>query len=225
MRCKTPVAPHGRSLQATGNAAARPSVWPECSSYYFSAPKGQPDVIHWLKPSGSHFDQAVRAYSAQLYQYAMWLCRDRHHAEDIVQEAFARAWKHWDQVRDEGGRRSWLYTIVRNEFLRHNERSAAAPDQIDDEDVKALMDERDFTIGLEVRQALDRLPAQHLEPLLLQSLAGMTCEEIALVLGVSVAATMTRLTRARIALRGLLDESSSRQTISALRVVRIGDKP
>ena len=39
------------------------------------------------------FEQTVRAYSADLYRYARWLCRDRHMAEDLVQEAFVRAWK------------------------------------------------------------------------------------------------------------------------------------
>ena len=176
-------------------------------------------MIKWLRPSHTHFDQVVRAYSAQLYQYASWLCRDRHRAEDIVQEAFVRAWKHWDQVKDEAARRGWLYTIVRNEFLRDASREAAGPDQLDDDDIQNFTDERDFTRALEVRDALSRLPEYHLEPLLLQSLVGMSCDEIAAVLGVTTGAAMTRMTRARMALRRLLVEPAA----PSLRVVRIGE--
>lgn len=175
-------------------------------------------MIKWLRPSGTHFDQAVRAYSGQLYQYAFWLCRDKHRAEDILQEAFARAWKNWDQVDEESGRRSWLYTIVRNEFLRAVQRPDASTESLDDEDSLSRLDERDFTRGLEIRDVLKQLPETHLEPLLLQSLVGMTCEEIGVVLGVSTAAAMTRMTRARLALRKLLEEPAA----PTLRVVSIG---
>jgi len=191
-------------------------------------------MIKWLKhrPSGSHFDQVARAYSAQLYQFAFWLCRDRHRAEDVLQEAFVRAWKNWDQVEDESARRSWLYTIVRNEFLRGTRRDAhgdgTMPEQLDDDDTLPTIesiDERDFTRGLEIRQVLDRLPQVHLEPLLLQTLVGMTCDEIAAVLGISTGAAMTRMTRARLALRDLLAEPSVSAVTGApkLRMVRNGE--
>ena len=45
--------------------------------------------------SQRQFDQAARAYGADLYRYAVWLCRDRCIAEHVVQETFARAWKDW----------------------------------------------------------------------------------------------------------------------------------
>ena len=181
--------------------------------------QGTLSVIKWLKPSGTHFDQVVRAYSGQLFQYAYWLCRDRHRAEDILQDAFARAWKNWDQVEDESARRSWLYTIVRNEFLRGAQRDTTAPESLDDDDMLDRLDERDFTRGFEIREVLNRLPEAHLEPLLLQSLVGLSCDEIAVVLGVSTAAAMTRMTRARLALRKLLDEPA----VPMLRVVRNGE--
>ena len=153
------------------------------------------------------FEQVVRAYSAELYRFASWLTRDRHRAEDVLQDAFARAWRNWDQVRDESARRSWLYTIVRNEFLRSIGRAQGREESMDDEMLAQVADERDFTRALEVRDLLARLPAGFLEPLVLQGAAGFSCEEIAQVLGVTVGAATTRISRARSALRKLMAEA------------------
>ncbi len=176
-------------------------------------------MIAWLRPSSAHFDQVVRAYSSELFQYASWLARDRHRAEDILQEAFTRAWKNWNQVEDEAGRRSWLYTIVRNEFLRETGKlNTRAEDPADDEAVE-VPDGLDFTVGVEIRDLLVRLPDKFLEPLLLQCLMGMPCEEIAAAVELSVGATMTRLTRARLALHQLMQEATG-PAKPALRLVQ-----
>ena len=157
--------------------------------------------------SGDHFDSVVRAYTAELFHYALWLCLDRHRAEDVLQEALTRAWRNWNHLKDESARRAWLYSIVRNEFYRDAGRSPRTNEEIDVEALAALADERDFTRGREIRQLLERLPVALLEPLVMQSLAGLSCEEIARVMDVSVGATMTRLSRARTALRELVDEA------------------
>ena len=159
--------------------------------------------------AASHFDQVVRAYAAELYHYAHWLARDRHRAEDVLQEALTRAWRSWNHVRDEGARRAWLYAIVRNEFYR-NARRAPLEESIDEEALAQIADERDFTRGLELRQILERLPPGALEPLVLQNLSGLSCEEVAGVLGITVGAAMTRLSRARGALRELMREDGVR---------------
>jgi RNA polymerase sigma-70 factor, ECF subfamily len=162
--------------------------------------------------SASHFDQVVRAYTAELFHFALWLTRDRHRAEDVLQEALTRAWRHWNDVKDEAARRSWMYAIVRNEFYRGARKHVREEVEIDEAVLAQIADERDFTRGVELRQFLDRLPPAALEPLVLQNLAGLSCEEIAQVLGVSVGATMTRISRARSALRDLMRESDGRQS-------------
>lgn len=185
-------------------------------------------MIQWLRPSSAHFDQVVRAYSSELFQYASWLSRDRHRAEDILQEAFTRAWKSWDSVDDESGRRSWLYTIVRNEFLRETGRTKARMEEQEDDEPVDIADGIDFTSGVEIRDLLVQLPEKFLEPLLLQNLMGMSCEEIAAVMGLSSGATMTRLTRARMALHALMQgspistESKESPAKPALRLVQSG---
>ncbi len=157
--------------------------------------------------SGEHFDSVVRAYTAELFHYALWLCRDRHRAEDVLQEALTRAWRNWNHVKDEAARRAWLYSIVRNEFYRDAGKGPGSTAEIDDATLAAIADERDFTRGLEIRQLLERLPVALLEPLVMQSLAGLSCEEIARIMDVSVGAAMTRLSRARTALRELVDDA------------------
>ncbi|HUJ00929.1 MAG TPA: sigma-70 family RNA polymerase sigma factor [Usitatibacter sp.] len=155
--------------------------------------------------STAHFDRVVRAYAAELFRFALWLARDRHRAEDILQEALTRAWRNWSHVKDEGARRGWLYAIVRNEFYRDSGRAKREQaEDVDDETLAQVADERDFTRGLELRQILERLPAPFMEPLVLQNLGGLSCEEVAQVLGVSTGAAMTRISRARSALRELL---------------------
>jgi RNA polymerase sigma-70 factor (ECF subfamily) len=147
------------------------------------------------------FERLVRAYSAELYRYAYWLCRDRFVAEDLVQETFARAWTGWAGLREEGAARKWLYTILHNEHARLFERKRL--DIVEDQDLDALEDHRFGSVYGEVamREALHALPTVYREPLLLQVLGGFSCEEIAKLMNVTPGAVMTRLSRARLALR------------------------
>lgn len=69
-------------------------------------------------PSEQQFEQMVRAFGADLFRYAYWLCRDRFVAEDLVQDAFARAWKAWQQLREPDSVKAWLISILRNEHAR-----------------------------------------------------------------------------------------------------------
>lgn len=147
------------------------------------------------------FEALVRAYSAELYRYAYWLCRDRFTAEDLVQETFARAWGSLAALRDEHAAKSWLYTILRNEHARLFERKHLPI--ADDQDLDSIADQRlgNAHDALEMREALHALPRTYRDPLLLQVLGGFTCEEIASMMELSAGAVMTRLSRARLALR------------------------
>jgi RNA polymerase sigma-70 factor (ECF subfamily) len=153
----------------------------------------------------------VRAYSADLFRFAYWLCRDRHAAEDLVQEACLRAWKSWPELREPSQAKAWLMTIVRNEHARSYSRrkNETNLDEMDESQLPALPS---FEAGLETAQMVRLLPETYREPLLLQVLGGFTCAEIAGMLGTSEGAVMTRLTRARQALRQQHVESTQRRT-------------
>ena len=154
-----------------------------------------------LKGKRTRFDAMVHAYSADLYRYAYWLCRDRFTAEDLVQETFARAWTNLATLREDAVAKNWLYTILRNENARLWERKRLPLE--DEQDLDALADQRLGGIpeAYEMREALHALPPAYREPLLLQVLGGFTCEEIAEMMNLSSGAVMTRLSRARLALR------------------------
>ncbi len=146
------------------------------------------------------FESLVRAYSAELYRYAYWLCRDSFQAEDLVQETFARAWKAWEALREQTAARSWLYTILRHERARLYERKRFR--MADNDNLEQIADPAaNFGEELEVRDAVLALPVSYREPLLLQWIGGYTCKEIADIMNITEGAVMTRLTRARIALR------------------------
>jgi RNA polymerase sigma-70 factor (ECF subfamily) len=150
--------------------------------------------------SQRQFDQAARAYGADLYRYAYWLCRDRFVAEELVQETFARAWKNWDSLEDLAAVKPWLITILRNEHARLYERKRLDYSDDDPQELEIPSQDRPGD-RLELEQLVETLPPAYREPLVLQVLGGYDCREIAEMLGTTEGAVMTRLTRARQALR------------------------
>ena len=155
------------------------------------------------------FDETVRAHAGDLYRFAYWLARDRHQAEDVVQEALLRGWRAYPALRDRTAVKAWLFSIVRNEFYRMRGGGAPRFESLD-EAGHEVADERATLFGLEMRDAIGALPAAYAEPLALQVLGGFNCAEIAAMLETTEGAVMTRLTRARQALRKLIVPAESR---------------
>jgi len=120
-----------------------------------------------------------------------------------------RAWRGWRELRELGQAKAWLMTIVRNEYARSFSRrkSDASLEELDDSQLPSIPS---FAAGVETAQLVGRLPEAYREPLLLQVLGGFSCAEIAGMLGTSEGAVMTRLTRARQALRLQYTESVKR---------------
>lgn len=153
----------------------------------------------------------IEAHSADLYKYALWLCKDKVMAEDVMQEAFLRAWKSLDSLREAKAAKGWLFTIFRREHARQFERK-----QFQYQDVESMDTIADAQIGYDdrpeafaLRQALRRLPADYREPFEMQVLGGFSCDEIATILNISSSAVMTRLFRARKKMRVLLGQETA----------------
>ena len=160
------------------------------------------------------FEALVHAYSADLYRYAFWLCKDKAAAEDIVQETFLRAWKALDNLNDAKAAKAWLITIMRREmarFFTRNTVSGSPLEEVEHSDVVVGLDSEEATM---LQQALAKLPEEYLEPLLLQVLGGYSCPEIAEILSIKPGAVMTRTFRARQKLRHMLGDG-----LTELRIV------
>jgi RNA polymerase sigma-70 factor (ECF subfamily) len=158
-----------------------------------------------MKSNGTEppFEDVVKSHAGDLYRYAFWLARDRQQAEDIVQEALLRGWRAFPGMRDRAAVKSWLFSIVRNEYRRFVARNAPHAEHLDAAELD-LPDDRPGPLGLEMREALLSLPVAYSEPLALQVLGGFSCAEIAAMLQTTEGAVMTRLTRARQALKRLI---------------------
>ena len=152
------------------------------------------------------FGRLCEELRPDLLRFAWWLARDRGLAEDVVQEALLRAWKSLDSLTDERKAKAWLLTIVRREFARSFERKRLEVSDVDaliDAESAALAAPDDERVG-QMREAIFRLDAEYREPLVLQVLMGLSTQEIAEQLGLTQAAVLTRLFRARNKLRRAL---------------------
>ncbi|GJM04427.1 MAG: RNA polymerase sigma factor [marine bacterium B5-7] len=157
----------------------------------------------------SRFVALVKVYSDDLYRFAFWLCKDRDHADDLVQETMARAWRALDNLRDDKAAKSWLFTTLRRENARRFERIQPVLVDIDPDTIANKTHDYDTsTEAFALRQSLAKLSIEYREPLLLQVLAGYSCDEIAEALEISTAAVTTRLFRARQQLRQKLTDDN-----------------
>jgi RNA polymerase sigma-70 factor, ECF subfamily len=150
----------------------------------------------------SSFDALVRAYSADLFRFAYWLCRNRWQAQDLVQETFVAAWKGRDSLRDRGAAKAWLFSILRNEHVRVFQKKRLDMVDMELEDLDVASEGSEFE-RVELEECLRALPENFREPLLLQVLGGFSGKEIAAMLNLSEQNVMTRLTRARQTLQQL----------------------
>ncbi len=167
----------------------------------------------------AQFEELVLPHLDAAYNLARWLARNEHDAEDIVQEACLRAFRFFDGFRGRNSR-AWLLAIVRNTFYTwfQQNRSGAAMTSIDEEadhiQSKEINPEmmlvRSADIGM-VRQALDGLPPEFREILVLRELEGFSYKEIADIADLPLGTVMSRLARARERLQQALATHSSKE--------------
>ena len=159
----------------------------------------------------ARFEALCRSLRPDLLRFAFWLSRDRALAEDVVQETMLRAWKAQDSLMDESAVKPWFLTIIRREYARSFERKRFVTVDVDElvaREEPMLADGEEQNLA-ELRAALFKLPDEYREPLVLQVLMGCSTAEIARELGLSNAAVLTRLFRARKQLRTLCGEDTS----------------
>ena len=158
------------------------------------------------------FEDLAMPLFDQLYNFARWLTHDTAEAEDLVQETYAKALRGFSSFRPGTNFRAWMYRILRNSFLssRTGLKTMVALDEDMDESLlpvesttpeSNLIEQSDREM---VQQALADLPVAFREILLLSEVEEMSYQEIAEALTIPVGTVMSRLSRARKALRDWL---------------------
>ena len=160
------------------------------------------------------FEQALLPHLDAAYNLARWLTRDDHDAEDLVQAAYLRALKFFGGFRGANSR-AWLLTIVRNTcYTWIEQKRARGPETAFDEEIHSAetstMDPGNPVLREEdeqsVRRAVEDLPAELREVVVLRELEGLSYKEIAAIAGIPMGTVMSRLARARERLRERLME-------------------
>ena len=171
-----------------------------------------------LGPENNHTHLAIdfSEYLDALYSYAFVLSRNRTEAEDLVQETCLRALRAMERLRPDSNVKSWLFTILRNIWLNQLRQRKNVPDVVDlDSDEygadRAVDSSKDpyaaYVSDLEreqVQHAIEQLPLEFREIILLREYEELSYEEIAAMLQCPVGTVMSRLARARSKLRDLL---------------------
>lgn len=150
------------------------------------------------------FEESILPHLAAAYNLARWLTRDDRDADDVVQEAFLRAFRFFGGFRGGDGR-SWLLKIVRNTcytWLRQNRSNdlRALDDEVDSVESDAPSPEANLIAradGKILEQALDELPVEFREVIVLRELEGMSYKEIGELADIPLGTVMSRLARAR----------------------------
>ena len=155
----------------------------------------------------------------RLHRYACALVGDRAAADDLVQDTLERAWARIDSWRPDGDMRAWLFSILHNVHADQRRRPAVATVPLHDEAL-ALPVRASQTDGLDMRDletALRQIPTEQREVLLLVALEDMSYEEIARTLGVPLGTVMSRLSRGRARLGGVMEGRSQPQTLKVVK--------
>lgn len=152
----------------------------------------------------------------RLYNFAHWLTQDREEAEDLVQETYAKALKGFRSFQPGTNFRAWIYQILRNTFLTSrtglkSTATVALDLEGDDQNLPAINDTPESILLQRsdrqlVQEALGRLPVPYREVLLLCEFEEMSYQEISATLAIPMGTVMSRLSRARRALRDAVRE-------------------
>ncbi len=168
--------------------------------------------------STATFEELAMPLFDQLYNFARWLTQDTAEAEDLVQETFTKALRGFSSFQAGTNFRAWMYRILRNSFLS-SRTGLKTTVTIDGGAEESLLPEENITpetILIEqadretVQQALEALPVRFREILLLCEVEEMSYQEIAETLSIPMGTVMSRLFRARKALRELLMKKTGR---------------
>ena len=177
--------------------------------------------------SDASFDDVVLPHLDAAFRLARWMMRNQYDAEDVVQEASLRALRYFRTFTGGDGR-AWFLRIVRNtcagwrgrrydaltdpfdEDQHHSDQAASDPETL-------LLQTDDASL---IERAMRNLPGRFHQLLVLRELEGLSYRELADVMGIPMGTVMSSLSRARLALRGALDNELKPSRTSARTQLR-----
>jgi RNA polymerase sigma factor (sigma-70 family) len=159
----------------------------------------------------ARFEELAMPVFDSLYNFARWLVRNQSDAEDLVQETYRKALHSFASFQPGTNFRGWIFRILKNTFLSSRSglerKMTVAMESKEDESELAAERETPETILIErsnrqlVQKAIDELPAHYREVLLLCEVEEMSYQQIADTLSIPIGTVMSRLARARRAIR------------------------
>ena len=172
------------------------------------------------------FDSFVEVFRSKIFHYAQMVCGQPEDAEEVAQDTLLKVFSNIGQLREPERVKAWVFRIARNECLMRKRKSVFAPTQelsldaflphkdsddgrrLEIADWSALPDDQALRAELKevVHTAIGQLPEIYRSVILLRDIEELTTEEAAEVLDISREAVKTRLHRARLAVRQMLDE-------------------
>src|SRR5688572_8864947 len=172
------------------------------------APLRPPGTLDPMPPGSASFDAVILPHIDVAYRLARRLMRDADTAQDVVQEASLRAFRYF-RTFGGGDGRAWFLRIVRNTCYGWRRRGSQAPTDLFDEEYHSsarpqsnpealLQQTRDAEA---IARALNTLPARFHQLLVLRELEGLSYRELSDTIGIPIGTVMSRLSRAREALR------------------------
>lgn len=167
------------------------------------------------RPSGTasgtepDFRVFVQGIAASLHRTAFLLCGDRHHADDLVQEALAKAYSHWRKVQKADNPSAYVRRILINESRRQWRRHASTYADAEVPEI-AVPDLSDRVVSrADLLRALQELPARQRATVVLRFLEGLSERETADALGCSEGTVKSQTSRALTKLKSVLNRGDS----------------
>ena len=158
------------------------------------------------------FKREMLAALPRLRAFAISLCGNASQADDLVQDTVLKGWSHQDQFEPGTNMIAWLITILRNQFyslMRKAGREVQDSDGIFTEGMATHPAQYGSMDMLDFRRALEQLPADQREAIILIGASGVSYDEAAIICGCAVGTIKSRVNRARLKLQELLQISDS----------------
>jgi RNA polymerase sigma-70 factor, ECF subfamily len=189
--------------------------------------------VSGTSPQSDSFEELAMPLFDQLYNFARWLTRNTEEAEDLVQETYVKALKGFSSFQLGTNFRAWMYRILRNTFVTSRtglRATMTVPLDLDESGPEITIErETPEMILVErsncqlVQSAIDDLPVHFREIVLLCEVEEMSYQEIAETLSIPIGTVMSRLSRARNALRdGLRRKLQGDGALEATRGIKYG---